>query len=52
MIRTGRFRGTRGLNTFYPCGGWGVNYNGHPHWVTTKAAQRDFATRMQQFFDP
>ena len=30
---------------------WMLNYNGQPHWVTTKATQRDCATRMQQFFD-
>jgi len=30
---------------------WMLNYNGQPHWVTTKATQRDYATRMQQFFD-
>lgn len=30
---------------------WLLNYNGQPHWVTTKATQADYATRMQQFFD-
>jgi dipeptidyl aminopeptidase/acylaminoacyl peptidase len=30
---------------------WLLNYNGQPHWVTTTATQRDYATRMQQFFD-
>ena len=30
---------------------WMLNYNGMPHWVTSYATQRDYATRMQQFFD-
>ena len=30
---------------------WLLNYNDQPHWVITKANQRDYATRMQQFFD-
>jgi hypothetical protein len=30
---------------------WLLNYNGDPHWVMSDANRRDFATRMQQFFD-
>lgn len=30
---------------------WLLNYNGDPHWVMKDANRRDFATRMQQFFD-
>ena len=30
---------------------WMLNYNDQPHWVITTANQRDYATRMQQFFD-
>lgn len=30
---------------------WLLNYNGQPHWVVTDANRRDFAKRMQQFFD-
>ena len=30
---------------------WMLNYNGNPHWVTGDHNRRDFATRMQQFFD-
>ena len=30
---------------------WMMNYNGEPHWVMKDANRRDFAKRMQQFFD-
>lgn len=30
---------------------WMLNYNGDPHWVMGEANRRDFAIRMQQFFD-
>jgi hypothetical protein len=30
---------------------WMLNYNDQPHWVTTWATQKDYARRMQQFFD-
>lgn len=30
---------------------WMLNYNDNPHWVMGDANRRDFATRMQQFFD-
>ena len=30
---------------------WMLNYNGNPHWVMGDKNRRDFATRMQQFFD-
>lgn len=30
---------------------WMLNYNGNPHGVTGEPNRRDFATRMQQFFD-
>ncbi len=30
---------------------WLLNYNGNPHWVMGDANRRDFAIRMQQFFD-
>ena len=30
---------------------WMLNYNGNPHWVMGEYNRRDFATRMQQFFD-
>ena len=30
---------------------WMLNYNGNPHWVMGDVNRRDFATRMQQFFD-
>lgn len=30
---------------------WMLNYNGEPHWVMDDYNRRDFATRMQQFFD-
>ncbi|WP_182870111.1 alpha/beta hydrolase family protein [Rhodopirellula sp. JC639] len=30
---------------------WMLNYNGDPHWVMGDSNRRDFATRMQQFFD-
>ncbi|TWT81450.1 Prolyl tripeptidyl peptidase precursor [Planctomycetes bacterium CA13] len=30
---------------------WMLNYNGDPHWVMGDYNRRDFATRMQQFFD-
>lgn len=30
---------------------WLLNYNGQPHWVMKQENRRDFATRMQQFFD-
>lgn len=30
---------------------WLLNYNGNPHWVMGDANRRDFAVRMQQFFD-
>ncbi|HBE70855.1 MAG TPA: S9 family peptidase [Planctomycetaceae bacterium] len=30
---------------------WMLNYNGNPHWVMGDANRRDFAIRMQQFFD-
>ena len=30
---------------------WMLNYNGDPHWVMGEPNRRDFATRMQQFFD-
>jgi dipeptidyl aminopeptidase/acylaminoacyl peptidase len=30
---------------------WLLNYNGQPHWVMKDENRRDFATRMQQFFD-
>ena len=30
---------------------WMLNYNGNPHWVMGDINRRDFATRMQQFFD-
>ncbi|MEM6472619.1 MAG: prolyl oligopeptidase family serine peptidase [Planctomycetota bacterium] len=30
---------------------WMLNYNGDPHWVMGEYNRRDFATRMQQFFD-
>ena len=30
---------------------WMLNYNGEPHWVMDDHNRRDFATRMQQFFD-
>ncbi len=30
---------------------WMMNYNGEPHWVMKEENRRDFATRMQQFFD-
>ena len=28
-----------------------LNYNGDPHWVMGEYNRRDFAIRMQQFFD-
>ena len=28
-----------------------LNYNGNPHWVMGQENRRDFAIRMQQFFD-
>ncbi|MEM9825798.1 MAG: prolyl oligopeptidase family serine peptidase [Planctomycetota bacterium] len=30
---------------------WMLNYNGNPHWVMGDRNRRDFAIRMQQFFD-
>ena len=30
---------------------WLLNYNGDPHWVMSDANRKDFAIRMQQFFD-
>lgn len=30
---------------------WMLNYNGNPHWVMGDYNRRDFAIRMQQFFD-
>jgi dipeptidyl aminopeptidase/acylaminoacyl peptidase len=30
---------------------WMLNYNGDPHWVMGDVNRRDFAIRMQQFFD-
>lgn len=30
---------------------WMLNYNGDPHWVMGDHNRRDFAIRMQQFFD-
>ena len=30
---------------------WMLNYNGNPHWVMGETNRRDFAIRMQQFFD-
>lgn len=30
---------------------WLLNYNAQPHWVMKQENRRDFATRMQQFFD-
>lgn len=30
---------------------WMLNYNDNPHWVMGDANRRDFAIRMQQFFD-
>ncbi len=30
---------------------WLINYNGEPHWPTTWVNKRDWATRMQQYFD-
>ncbi|MCM2369089.1 S9 family peptidase [Aporhodopirellula aestuarii] len=30
---------------------WMLNYNGDPHWVMGEPNRRDFAIRMQQFFD-
>lgn len=30
---------------------WLLNYNGNPHWVMGQQNRRDFAIRMQQFFD-
>ncbi|MDE0863492.1 MAG: prolyl oligopeptidase family serine peptidase [Rubripirellula sp.] len=30
---------------------WMLNYNGEPHWVMNDYNRRDFAIRMQQFFD-
>ncbi len=30
---------------------WLLNYNGNPHWVMGQPNRRDFAVRMQQFFD-
>ena len=30
---------------------WLLNYNGDPHWVMGQENRRDFAKRMQQFFD-
>ena len=30
---------------------WMLNYNGNPHWVMGDKNRRDFAVRMQQFFD-
>lgn len=30
---------------------WLLNYNGNPHWVMGQPNRRDFAKRMQQFFD-
>jgi dipeptidyl aminopeptidase/acylaminoacyl peptidase len=30
---------------------WLINYNDEPHWPTTLANKRDWAKRMQQFFD-
>lgn len=30
---------------------WMLNYNGNPHWVMGEPNRRDFAIRMQQFFD-
>ncbi len=30
---------------------WMLNYNGDPHWVMGDANRKDFARRMQQFFD-
>lgn len=30
---------------------WLLNYNGNPHWVMGQPNRRDFALRMQQFFD-
>ena len=30
---------------------WMLNYNGDPHWVMGEKNRRDFAIRMQQFFD-
>ncbi|MCH1494214.1 MAG: prolyl oligopeptidase family serine peptidase, partial [Rubripirellula sp.] len=30
---------------------WMLNYNGEPHWVMNDYNRRDFAKRMQQFFD-
>lgn len=30
---------------------WMLNYNGNPHWVMGDHNRRDFAIRMQQFFD-
>ena len=30
---------------------WLLNYNGDPHWVMGQENRRDFARRMQQFFD-
>lgn len=30
---------------------WLINYNGEPHWPTTYPNKRDWAIRMQQYFD-
>jgi len=30
---------------------WMLNYNGNPHWVMGDVNRRDFAIRLQQFFD-
>jgi dipeptidyl aminopeptidase/acylaminoacyl peptidase len=30
---------------------WLLNYNGEPHGITKEENRRDFAIRMQQFFD-
>jgi dipeptidyl aminopeptidase/acylaminoacyl peptidase len=30
---------------------WMINYNNEPHWPTTFPNKRDWAIRMQQFFD-
>ena len=30
---------------------WFLNYNGQPHWPLTYPDRRDYAIRMQQFFD-
>ncbi|MEM6336992.1 MAG: hypothetical protein AAF752_10520, partial [Bacteroidota bacterium] len=30
---------------------WLINYTGEPHWPTTFPNKRDWAIRMQEFFD-